>query len=410
MAKTMIRRAWAPLLLTIALLALWRREPSIVVLSGPMNVAQASLALPPTYIATSPISRILDGLTLLSNPQSIALWITIAVLYLAIVYFKKRNRTRTWKWFAFRLGGLIILVAIIEAAVAFAPRPMARLVMNDTNAVVIDFHSHTGFSHDGRKSFTVDKARTWHQAGGFDIAWITDHVTFKAQNRAIATNPKTAGEGTSLLIGVEGRYHRIFSTIMLDLDQRDSALLNKRGNLLPGIPASGREPVTIVATPNRNLDSLTLPSLDSLPHFVALELIDAAPRGLGQFDREEAKLRSLARNFRLTLVAATNNHGYGRTVAAWNVMTFPGWRTMSPDSLGNLIEAPLRNRRVDEVSIVARNRPHTHAASLPLTLPILAYEILAALSTAERISWLLWIWIVAGLIALLRPNEARESA
>src|SRR4029079_7180802 len=103
---------------------------------------------------------------------------------------------------------------------------------------------------DVRKTFTVDAARAWHRSGGFDIAWITDHVSFKAVPRATTTNPKTAGEGTSLLVGVEGRYHKIISTIMLDLDQRDSALLNKRGNLLAGIPASGRGPVTIVAIPH----------------------------------------------------------------------------------------------------------------------------------------------------------------
>lgn len=394
-------------MLTAAVGLLAGRTPSVVVIAGDRSI-QPVLVVPAWYVITSPFSRILDGLTLLSIPQTIAIWISVAIL---LVITAALNRARSGlRWWSYRLIALAIVVALVEAAVAFVPRPMARLRVDDPELAVVDFHSHTGFSHDVRKSFSVDDNRRWHESGGFDIAWITDHVRFGAEQRARESNPRVAGESTSLLVGVEGRYHRIISTVMLGLDARDSALLNKRGNLLAGVPASGRTPITIVAIPNRNLDSVTAASLDSTPHFVALELIDAAPRGLGQFDREEEKLRGMASALHLTLVAATNNHGFGRAVAGWNVIRIPEWRSITPDSAGIAIESLLRDRSQERISIVARNRPRNHDLSLPLTLPVLLLQIFGALSAPERVSWVMWIWGIALLIKLRRTSAAADSA
>jgi hypothetical protein len=192
------------------------------------------------------------------------------------------------------------------------------------------------------------------------------------------------------------------STIMLGLDERDTALLNRRGNLLAGTPASGRIPYTIVALPNRNLDSVTAESLDSLPRFAAIELIDAAPRGLAQFDREELRIRRLAAARGLTLVAASNNHGYGRAVAAWNLVSLPGWQDLSPAQLAVSIEDQLRRL---PPSIVMRTRPRTHDAFAVFTFPVIVAQVLGSLTIAERISWLAWIWGILLVSAALRRQR-----
>jgi hypothetical protein len=352
-----------------------------------------SLTLPASYIALSPLSRILDSLTLLSNPQTIAVFVSLAVIVIVAAALKRSRGRPAWKRIALGLGGLLVTFAVVEAAAAFMPRPMARLSVVGPDIVVVDFHSHTGASHDVWKSFTVERNREWHRSGGFDVGYISDHVNFEGAVAARVRNPRLAGQGTSLLMAVEGRYHRIISTIMLGLTENDTALLNRRGNLLPGRTALGRTPLTIVALPNRNLDSVTVESLDSLPRFVAIELVDAAPRGLGQLDKEEAKVRDIAARLRLVLVAASNNHGWGRTVAAWNLLRIPGWRSLPPDSVGILIERRLETRDPDAVSIVKRTRPRLHGPALAATLPVLGYQIVGSLTLPERIVWLVWLWL-----------------
>ena len=279
-----LRRYWLPLTLTAGTIGFIGRIPAVLDANTSRAPSGVEIDLPLSYVVTSPFSRTLDAFTLLSTAQSVAALVTVALLVVVWFAFSRRNRSRR-EWI---IVSVVILVGVgaFLGAVALLPRPMAGLRVADPNLVVVDFHSHTGTSHDVRKSFGVEDNREWHRSGGFDAAWITDHVKFDAAVAARSTNPQRAGEGVSLLTGVEGRYHRIMSTIMLGLDERDTALLNRRGNLLPGAPAGGRAPYTIVALPNRNLDSVTAESLDSIPRFAAIELIDAAPRGLAQFDRE----------------------------------------------------------------------------------------------------------------------------
>lgn len=393
------------MLASLAVAALSGRVSALTDAAGRSVSAFASLDLPPGYVAVSPLSRTLDALTLLSAQQTIATLIgalALTVLVLAARHGIRPISPRTWiTW----ITSTAVVIACAETAAVFLPRPMARLRVEDPDLVVVDFHSHTGASHDVRKSFDAEDNRSWHRAGGFDIAWITDHVKFDSPVAARARNPSLAGGGTSLLTGVEGRYHKIMSTIMLGLDERDAALLNRRGNLLPGTPARGAGPVTIVSLPNRNLDSVTAQSLDSIPRFVAIELIDAAPRGLAQFDREESRVRALAGSLHLTLVAASNNHGFGHAVAAWNAMRVPGWWQLTPDSVGRVIESTLRSRDTSAVTIVMRTRPRVDGPAAAATLPILVYQILGSLTWPERAAWLVWIWLATLVVAVRRRKK-----
>lgn len=394
-----------PLLLTLAIVVIRGISP-ITGPAGGSPPAGVSLNVSPGYVAMSPVSRTLDALSLLSNPQTISLFVSLAIAVAGFMSLRRKAARRPmWKRLSLGIAALVPAIAMIEAAVVFLPRPMAALAVDDDEIVRVDFHSHTGASHDVRKSFTAERNREWHRSGGFDIAYITDHVTFDGAIAARANNPRLAGDGTSLLTGVEGRYHRIMSTIMLGLTEADAALLNRRGNLLPGETVSGRRPVTIVALPNRNLDSVTVESLDSLPRFVALELVDAAPRGLGQLDREEARIRSLAMKLDLVLVAASNNHGFGRTVAAWNLTRIPGWRSLPPDSVGRLIEEQLRQRDLDAITIVRRTRPSAHGVALAATIPVIVYQIIGTLTFTERLVWLAWIWIPVVAFGVLHNRD-----
>lgn len=406
MNSRVIRRWLSPILVTLALLASWGATNSLITASdGPVQPG-ILFELPLAYVLTSPVSRLLDLLTLLSIPQTIAFFIVAAVFILIGVAVKdSHSRRKGWVRIFLAVGSIIVAAAVLEAAVAFAPRPMARISVADPNVVVVDFHSHTKASRDANQSFSREDRRKWHRDGGFNVGYITDHVRFSAATEAAANNPPRAGLGVSELVAVEGRYHRIISTIMFGLTQADSGLLDSKGRLLPGATASGRQPVTIVTLPNRNLDSINVQSLDSIPNFAAIELVDAAPRGLGQLDRDEAKVRHMSKELRLVLVAASNNHGYGRTVAAWNLLTLPEWRDMSPDSVGRLIEETLRARDLSSVTIVKRLRPRTHGPAIALTLPVGIFQTVGSLTSTERLVWIAWTWVTFVILYVRKQRQ-----
>lgn len=393
-----MRKLITPAVLSVIVLGLAGRVPNLIDMSLGQQAFGVTLALPLSYIILSPLLRTLDALTLLGTQQSVALIVSVVVVVIAWKVIRRAKPKST----GISLAVTLLALGALEAAAAFLPRPMASFAVNDPEIVRVDFHSHTGASHDVRKSFTAEDNREWHRAGGFDIAYITDHVKFSGAEAALARNPRLAGEGVSLVAGMEGRYHRIMSTVVLGITALDSALLNKRGNILSGRLRSPHKPVTIIAIPNRNLDSLSAGVRDSvvaLPNLAAIELVDAAPRGLAQFDRDEGRIRRLATELSLALVAGSNNHGYGRAVAAWNLMRVPGWRSMPPESVAAAIEDQLRANQ-ESVRIVLRNRPSTAGFRLGMTLPAVVARAIGGLTPGERISWIAWIWVAAGLLAL----------
>ena len=169
-------------MVTIAILgsSLFPTAPLTDALTG-TAISDGKLALPVLYRVFAPICDTLDTLSLFSERQHIAFIATCALFY-AIFRWRCRAPGATgWS----RLGKESLLAALaflslvgVYAAGTMLPRPTARLAMSSSSAVVVDFHSHTSFSWDGRADFTPLANRRWHEEAGFDVAYITDHGTF----------------------------------------------------------------------------------------------------------------------------------------------------------------------------------------------------------------------------------------
>jgi hypothetical protein len=131
-----------------------------------------------------------------------------------------------------------------------------------------------------------------------------------------------------------------------------------------------------------------------------IELVDAAPRGLEQLDKSRAPILRTADRSDIALVSGSNNHGWGRTAAAWSVMSIPGWRAKDAGGLESAILLRLTMGRRSEVQVVERRRVMARSWVLTLlTAPDLAATIARTLSPAERAAWLAWIWVSLGLVS-----------
>jgi hypothetical protein len=323
------------------------------------DIAEASLSRPIAYVLLAPLSNTLDTLVLLSVRQHAAL--LLGVLALFGVWRAVKGVMRGLQWRSHLLAFAVLLVAIIAiyAAGALLPRPMAALVSDNANIVRVDFHSHTDASHDGRQS--VEANRRWHERAGFDVAFITDHGVVTGAERAVATNPRVAGEGTTLLQSIEVTWdgehvsipgaQRIYNGLLTQ-NLRDVDTVGLRlGSIIPS-----REPVVIWNHPH-------------------------------------------------ALTAGTDNHGWGYAAPGWTLMRIFNWRSMTPDALGNQIDAVIRAGAWGSTRVVER-RVADSRQMLWASVATVPGRMLTTLSNDERVAWLIWTWLITGGLWFWRRRRA----
>jgi hypothetical protein len=391
------------------------------------RVEEARLTFSPGYLAGAPWFDGLDALSLLTVGQHVAVLLTAIVAYAAWrVWHRRRKAARPTvagagsrqrailREVAFAAALLLGLVAVYAIG-ALVPRPMAAIALNDLDldVVVVDVHSHTKYSHDGRSGWEAEDVRRWHAASGFHAAYITDHRSYRGAEEGVAANPTIAGQGTVLLSGLEvvyggervnvlsaGRVYRGLTTENLwDIDTTALAMASL---------VVGREPLIVQTIPAR-LDRIRPGSGPGAPGARAIEIVDGAPRGLSQTRGQRRRIVQLADSLNLALVAGSNNHGWGSTAPGWTFVRIPGWRNLTPDRLASTIEAVLRQGGRRATRVVERRVAETggNPLLLTLTVPALIWRMATTLSADQRVMWLIWAWGLALLLFAVRRARAR---
>lgn len=391
------RTAWLrplafPLAISAALLLGWLiATPPVRVVHG-NAVSDAVLYQPLAHVLWSPVTVVLDAMSVLSIRQHVALILSVWAGYAALRLTRPRRVRRPWWSTVLReLGGAAAVVGAVIGTYAIgvlALRPMSSLVVVDPDALVIDFHSHTDASHDGRRGFTAKANRAWHAAAGYHVAYVSDHKTQSAIRTAWADNPARAGDGVVLLPAVETRCRGTHLVLL-------GWMPDESGELCPPVDGSVVSFFTMPGTPSRIAD---------IPGLTGVEVIDAAPRAFDEPPGEWATLHHLADSLGLLRVASSNLHGWGRTSAAWTVLHLPGWPSLSPAELDAAIQRMLLGDD-PSVSVIERPRPGQEAittAGLAAIAPALAVSVLRNLTPAERLAWAAWAWAAFGLWHLVR--------
>jgi hypothetical protein len=370
-------------------------------------VPEATLRLPTGYLLLAPLSNVLDTLTLLSLRQHIAVVLTLLVVF--AIWWWRRGRlvpptvspSRRLVRHVARAGLALLGLIAIYALAVLLPRPMAALEVS-ANIVVVDFHTHTEYSHDGRPDWTPEDVRRWHHDAGYSVAYVTDHRTFEGAREGWANNSQLAGERTSLLPAIEvvwqGEhvnvldadrvYRGLFTPTLRDVDPEAMRLAS-------AVP--GKEPIVIETLPG-DLSHLIPATGPGTAGVRAIEIVDGSPKGLGQTRSQRARIVHLADSLHLALVTGSDSHGWGHVAQGWTLIVLPRWRAASPEQVADGISTTLRRGGFQGTRAVERRVADTErAALLPLTLPLVTWDMLRTLSGDERLAWIAWTVILAAL-------------
>ncbi|HJQ11338.1 MAG TPA: hypothetical protein VJ840_09945 [Gemmatimonadaceae bacterium] len=357
----------------------------------------------------APICDTLDTISLFSQGQHLAFLLTCAAAYATWRVMRRRRTTSVHlrrPEMESASKALLVLLGVYASG-AMLPRPTAKLTMLSPDEVVVDFHSHTRYSWDGRSSFSPEESRRWHHASGFDVAYITDHSTFAGAQEAARLNPIHAGDGTVMLSGIEVRDRGNHLVVLgTDAHDRQSYSAGDLHELIfqREVEARGSRPVVLFTLPG-NLKSESAMSVDGI------EVSDAAPRGLSESDAQRGTILELAQAQNQAIVASSNNHGWASASPAWSVMRIHNWRAMTPAQLDTAIRRQILGDGWSAVRVIDRRAPGPVSLSgLAVTVPAAAWQMITSISWAERVSWLCWIWASFLLISTMRRSRIAQPS
>lgn len=339
------------------------------------------------YIIFAPIYNILDCMTGLSVSQHIAWILFLFITIFITVYNLYHHKRRVIRSFLAIIIATMATLLLYVAAI-FIPRPMISLHTPDDNMlVVVDFHSHTKASHDGRKSFDAEDNRQWHKQSGFDAVFVTDHSTFKGVSAGKTGNTQLAKDGVQLMDGVEVRH---MGGHVLALCA--TSITHYKEQYIWTSNSYGCFPLLVQANPGPIQDSDEQFRQRSIE---ALEVHDGAPIALENIRNRQVWLDK-AKSMNIAIVSGSDNHGWGYAANGWSILRIAGWQQLNANALALAITKKIRDDGFRAVQVVERNMVLPAKTIFEhMVMPFkLLWQMWRQLSMAERLSWLFWGWFI----------------
>jgi predicted metal-dependent phosphoesterase TrpH len=356
------------------------------------------LVYPLGHIVFSPFCGIADLLTVLSVHQ-----MYVFVAYILVLCI----------WFGIKKGPVFfVLFVAFVAWGALVPRPMGRLTADDPAVFLVDFHSHSQYSHDGRRSFTPEANMRWHEQQGYEAAFITDHNRIEAShaaNEISKTNWTLTGYRS--LQGEEVSLQKTHLVILGNHARVDNrpydGWYNKIRTFVNDMHQKGF--IVIASLPEYWLYHWG----DDVQDFVrwgmdGFEIINSAPKALDFPLADRLQIVELCRQHHLFMTGISDNHGYGYATATWNAVRLDDdskspWRSLSPEELERAVIRRLKRGGFAAVQVLERVKFFPDVGIGLLINPLGNLWIYwRSLQPLQSLSWMLWIWIVC---FLYRPRR-----
>lgn len=352
-----------------------------------------------------------DMVTFNSARQDRVLVLYLLSAYWIYILWRRRGQfvlfhtpaARRAQWFKTIIGYVAYLAAVC-ACLAWAiliPRPAARLKSPNPDDLIIDFHSHTSYSWDGRRvlgAFTPEANMRWHRRQGFTAAFITDHnVILGAQEGKALSQKQWKSDGYRSLEGEEISLHDTHIGVLGNRILVNNTLYNKD---LAGVFRFLKEVPKYGGLPVMNLPEYWLHHPEARWEEFArrgaagFEIVNSVPKAMDFPQDKRREVLELCRKRHLSMLGVSDNHGWGSATFVWNVMRISGQARMGPDRLQEAVLAKLRKDGPDAARVIVRTKQEPLAAPWIVADPILGVWTLGrTLSWPEMFAFLAWIWL-----------------
>lgn len=369
----------------------------------------AHLVYPFFHVLFAPLTLLADWLNGGSTRDltGFAVW-SVAAFLLIRVFARPAPGPRPAAREAWLAAAFVTALAAFVGWGYWLPRPIPRLVTSDADALVLDIHSHTALSHDGRPGFGAGQNAAWHARAGFDVAFVTDHNVCCA---ALGWRRENPGARPVLLQGEEislSGIHVLALGIRAVISNHPyDASWDSTGALVRRLAADS---VFMVPTLPEDWRRHTGAEFGELSEWGVggFEIWTTSPQAMNMPPSGRRTVIAWSRLENRPVFGSTDMHGYGNAATVWNVVRLPGWRAMGDSALQAALLVRLRTGGVSANEVVALRRwlPTTRLGSA-LDAPVNLALLLRTASGPHALALLLWIWGVAAAGTLLRASRRR---
>lgn len=380
------------------------------------------LAVPPLYLLLAPLFTLWDGISMLSMSRLHGFLVGLAGLYLIgriVRHIRVRPPLKSWRTWVREIGVLLLslggLLAFIVAG-AIWHRPMLSLTGVPWGYQVADFHSHTAASHDvgdtWMSGYDLAANLRWHGRAGFNVVFITDHNVVSRETRDASRESGVGSRGSAGPIPCPGlevsawKAHIVLLGDTLPINRAPySGLAGLLTLLRTSDSAYGSLSLASLPEYRRNhwerLDTLIEAGLDGF------EIVNASPKANELTRPERDRVIDLARKNDLFVVGVSDSHGWGATSMVWNLVRVPhahSRQTLCTAILGRL------DQGFPGAQIIERHRLRPDDPWPMWLTPLgVVWETWRSMGRPLALSWLAWIWVVTGLLNLLRSRALRAN-
>ena len=312
-----------------------------------------------------------------------------AILYKFLAWLRKAPLI-----FCIWLGSLLVII--------FVHLPANTIVNNLENAILINTHSHTEYSHDG--IISQEGLQKWHKYHKFDAFFITDHnhhektlEAVKAQEEGtlppsplIICGEEFSGSNHMTLLGTK----RNFITRGLSDQQVIDSTHDDHGVVIVAHWFDGER--------------------KSIPYFIDLGVdgFEIANQNTGlSYDRRIFNdiVKACTSNG-LIMNGAVDYHGYGSTCFVWNALDIPGWHNIEANQKKEAILDVLRSGGMSKLKVLLYNDRYVFKRDQVFLSPV--YTIISyfrTLNFLQVLSWFVWLVIIKNIrLLLLDRNRFKQ--
>lgn len=367
----------------------------VVSWSAPPPVAER-LTYPLAHVLLAPLTLSADWLNGGSRHDlaGFAAWLVVGYVVVRLAVRRPAAAGRAKREAVYAL----VFLAAVAAFVGWGywlPRPIPRLVVASPDDVVMDIHSHTALSHDGRPGFGAARNAAWHARAGFDLAFVTDH---NAAGAARAWRMEVPRARPRLLDGEEislsGIHVLALGTARAIPNRPYDGSWDSTGALVRRLHADS---VFLVPTLPEDWRRHTGAEFGQLSEWGVdgFEIWTTAPQAMDLPPSARRTVISWSRLENRPVFGSTDMHGYGFAATVWNVVQLPGWRALGDDALQRALLARLRSGGVSVNRVLALRRwlPDSRPGSA-LDVPVNLVLLLRTASRPHALALLGWIWVL----------------